>query len=394
MAIDKVIVNTYFAPFSYTGEDIAEITSHGNPFVMSKILAALFAIGARAAEPGEFTRRAFLNGKMDLLDVEATAQLLAATSSGQVKIALNQLDGLPSQCFTEIRDQLINRLVEVEAVLNFPEDETVEIDEIALSSELGRLSKTLDRFVESACHGDMISQGLAVVIVGRPNTGKSSLLNVILGRERAIVTEFAGTTRDTLEEPFSLCGVPIKLFDTAGLRPTSNPIEVLGIQRTREALRSAFLVLAIFDASMPITEDDFDVIRAVKESGIKTIAVLNKSDLSSRFDEVALTGFSIVKVSALTKFGLDELLRSITTIIESGGFSKLHDHILLGAQQMDGLRRASAAIKRIIAGTGGMYQDMLAMELEDAIRQLGIVTGDTVDINTLDRIFERFCIGK
>ncbi len=392
--VDKVVVTCFFAPASYTGEDLAEISTHGNPVIVSRVLQLLLENGARLAEAGEFTRRAFLHGKFDLMEVEAVAQLVSANSISQTRLALNQLEGLPSHYIERIRGRLIDQLVQLEASLNFPEDAIEAIDEHKLQRQLKEILIDLRIFAENAKQGSLVAGGLKFAIVGRPNVGKSSLLNYILGKERAIVTEIAGTTRDTLEENFTVDQISIKLIDTAGLRNAGDEIETIGIERTRTAIDQAFAVIVVIDSSCPMTVEDQMVIQEVQISNKPAIFALNKSDLPLRFPLDSIPDSPVVKVSALQQRGLDSLISAIRLIIEKSGLDEIEQMVLLGAQQNYALQKAIDALSAAATGVGNIYQDMLAIELEEAVRQLGRVSGETVDMNTLDLIFERFCIGK
>lgn len=392
--IDQVVVSCFLNPNSYTGEDCAEITTHGNPVIVSRVISLLLKEGARAAEAGEFTRRAFFNGKMDLLDVEATAQVLTANTASQATIALNQLSGLPSARVKKFRDSILFHLVQLEASLNFPEDAIEAINEHKLCLELKKIYSELLNFADNARQGSLVASGLKIALVGRPNSGKSSLMNCILGRDRAIVTDVAGTTRDTLEESFQIGKFPVKLIDTAGLRDSNDKIEKLGIKRTNEALEEAFLVIGVFDSSEPATVQDKEIIARLKELSSPVICAINKSDLEVKFSYDALDGMECVSISALTGNGIEDLLNKIKLCLDEAGMSELENMVLLGAQQTNSLENALASVKRSIDGIGNIYQDMLAIELEEAVRELGRISGETVDVNTLDLVFERFCIGK
>lgn len=394
-AADQVIVTTYLAPKSYTGENIAEIATHGNPVVVSKVLSILFKNGARQAEAGEFTRRAFLNGKMDLLEVEAVSQLLYASSSTQARLALNQLDGLPSRFVAKIREELLQQLVQLEASLNFPEEDIESIDEQALKENIHKMLSELTLFADNAKNGSLISEGLKVAIVGKPNAGKSSLMNYLLGRDRAIVTDIPGTTRDTLEESMVIGNMPVKLIDTAGMRKAEDSIEAIGIERTEKAIDAAFAVIGVFDGSMPADSEDRDVLNKLKSLDKPVLMIQNKADLPQKlesdfFDKDA----KIIKLSALKGEGMSELVSVLANLMKTDGIGSLEEMVLLGASQTNALDKALTALKRAEDGIGNMYQDMLAIDLEEAVRELGRVNGETVDVNTLDMIFERFCIGK
>ncbi len=392
--IDTVLLTTFKGPASFTGEDLAEIGAHGNPVVLTAILSLLFKLGIVPAEPGEFTRRAFLNGKMDLLDVEATSQVLTATSHSQALIALNQMEGMPSVILGKLRTKLIDYLTQVEAGINFPEDAIDEIDTEKMRRDLNEIILDLDRFHKFALQGSLVASGLQLVLIGKPNAGKSSILNAVLGRERAIVTDIPGTTRDTLEETWTVSGFPVKLIDTAGIRKPGDKLEELGIDRTKKAIDGAFLLLAVFDASQPESPEDLEVLQLMRSSGKPALAVLNKCDLEEKFQQSVLADIHTVRTSAISGEGVDDLLNSIETMINKQGLSHLSDLILLGAQQTDALAKALASLKNIHENLPGMYHDLLSIDLSDAVRNLGKVTGETIDVDTLNLIFEKFCIGK
>ncbi|HPW59654.1 MAG TPA: tRNA uridine-5-carboxymethylaminomethyl(34) synthesis GTPase MnmE [Candidatus Rifleibacterium sp.] len=394
LVADKCLVTTFTAPRSYTGEDLAEVSTHGNPLVVSRVLQLLLKHGAVAAEAGEFTRRAFLNGKMDLLEVEAVSQLLSANTSSQARLALNQLDGLPSQFVAKIRDQILHHLVQLEASLNFPEDAIEAIDEHLLARELKKILAELEIFARNARSGALVADGLKIALLGRPNSGKSSLMNYMLGRDRAIVTEIAGTTRDTLEETLMVGEYPVRIIDTAGMRKPGDRIEAIGIERTTKAADEAFALIGVFDGSQPLTAEDRLVLERLRQSGKPVITVLNKSDLPRQVSSEDFAELAPLSVSALKGQGLPALQTSISKLIAESGLSGYEEMILLGAQQSVALDKALAALERAARGIGNIYQDMLAIDLEEAVRELGRVNGETVDVNTLDLIFERFCIGK
>lgn len=394
LVADQVIVNTFLSPHSYSGEDTAEISTHGNPVVVSKVLQIIMRHGVRPAEAGEFTRRAFINGKMDLLEVEAVAQLLSANSSSQARLALNQLDGLPSQFVAKIRQQILEHLVQLEASLNFPEDAIEAIDEHLLAQNMKKILAELRIFADNARNGSLVANGLRVALVGRPNSGKSSLMNYMLGRERAIVTEVPGTTRDTLEESLTFGAVSIKIIDTAGLREPGDKIEAIGIERTRNAIDTAFAVIGVFDGAHGETIEDNLVVAELQKLTKPVIFVRNKIDLPQKLPHSFLPPAQTIEVSAMCGKGLENLLSRLSAIISEQGMEDIDSLVLLGAQQSVALDKAVIALEAVANGAGKIYQDMLAIELEEVVRQLGRVNGETVDVNTLDLIFERFCIGK
>jgi tRNA modification GTPase len=392
--IDEVIVTTYLSPNSYTGEDIAEIGAHGNPVVVSRIMQLLITNGARAAEAGEFTKRAFLNGKMDLLEVEAISQLLAANTTTQATMALNQLDGLPSKFVAEIREKILKHLVQLEASLNFPEDAIESIDEYQVGRELRKILNELYIFLDNAKNGSLVSEGLKVALLGKPNSGKSSLMNCILGRDRAIVTDIPGTTRDTLEESILIASIPVKIIDTAGMRKPGDKVEAIGIERTLKAVEDAYAVIGVFDGSVIDTEEDKLIIDNLKNLNKNVLLICNKTDLPQKISRKLFEGFKTVNLSCKEGTGLVEVFAALTDIFKSDGMANFDEMVLLGAQQAAALDKAVSALERAVEGIGKNYQDMLAIDMEETVRELGRVNGETVDMNTLDLIFERFCIGK
>lgn len=393
--LDQVVVTVFFAPRSYTGEDLAEIGTHGNPVVVGRVLAALLAAGARSAEAGEFTRRAFLNGNMDLLTVEATGRILAATSFTQVRLALAQMDGVIAGRIRQYREEMLASLAHLEASLSFPEDAVEAIDIHLLQQNLHRWLTAVDELRRLARDGQLLSVGLPVVLYGRPNTGKSSLLNAILGKDRAIVTDIPGTTRDTLEETLDIEGFPLRLIDSAGFRTPQDRIEELGIHRTEQALAEAFVIIGVFDRSAPLTTEDHNVLARLAAGPGKPLLVLNKTDLPRcQVNHQWPDTWPMVEVSALTGNGLDSLRRCLAQLLRETGLDTLEETVLLGAGQLHALEKCHAALHRAVTGIGVIYEDMLAIDLEEAVRELGRVTGETMDLNTLDRIFATFCIGK
>nr|MBP7635710.1 50S ribosome-binding GTPase [Candidatus Ozemobacteraceae bacterium] len=314
---------------------------------------------------------------------------------GQIRVAVNQLEGTPAKRVRAVRQRLLDLLIQLEAGLNFPEDSIEDLDPRLIEDELSTAEFDLRRFADSARHGDQVAAGLRIVIAGPPNAGKSSLMNALLGRERAIVTAIPGTTRDTLEETLSLHGVPLRLVDTAGLREPDDPIEELGIGRTQQAMEHAFAIVAVFDGSAAAGETEADVVNLLKDAGQPVIVALNKSDLpASAVPPVLQPEWPVVRLSAATGAGLSELAQAIDALVREAGLDILDDMLLLGAQQRQALEAALGAVTRAKAGIGTMYDDMLALEIEEAVRQMGRVTGETADLQMLDRIFERFCIGK
>lgn len=391
---DKVVITCYLAPHSYTGENIAEICTHGNPVIVSNVMRLLLKNGARQAEAGEFTKRAFLNGKMDLLEVEAVSQLLYANTAIQADIALKQLDGLPSKFVSKIRECILNHLVQLEASLNFPEDAIESIDEETVKKDLISILEELRIFTINARNGSIIAEGLKIALLGRPNSGKSSLMNYMLGRDRAIVTDIAGTTRDTLEENIVIGNLPVRLIDTAGMRKPGDAIEKIGIERTQKACEDAFMIIGVFDGSEKANNEDRLVLEFLRNQKKPVLVVFNKNDLPQNIDKTDFDGLESVSLSALQGNGLVDLNEKISAVLKKYGIASYENMVLLGAKQFSALEKAEKALQRATDGIGTYYQDMLAIDLEESVRELGKINGETVDVNTLDLVFERFCIGK
>ncbi|HNV68516.1 MAG TPA: tRNA uridine-5-carboxymethylaminomethyl(34) synthesis GTPase MnmE, partial [Candidatus Ozemobacteraceae bacterium] len=368
-AIDQVLVTTFCSPASYTGEDMAEITLHGNPVLLSTALSALFQAGAHPAEPGEFIRRAFLNGKLDLLEVEGVSQLLSAVTRTQAQIALHQLDGLPSQRIRTIRETLLERLTHLEATLNFPEEAIDDLDQQQLAAPLRQATAELERFLAAARQGSLLAAGLRLVLIGKPNTGKSSLLNRLIGRERAIVTEIPGTTRDTLEEIFSLGGLPVRLIDTAGLRNSDDRLEQLGIERTREAVAGAFFLIVLFDRSEPFTDEDHFTLELVRNSNKPFVMALSKGDLPDRFSHAPTEVTQALVLSTRTGQGIQELTDLVARRLRELEPGSLDELMFLGAQQLASLAKALGMLHSLLQNLDHLYQDLIAVELEGIIRE-------------------------
>ena len=389
--LDICLCTVSRGPNSYTGEDTAEFQCHGSPVVLQALLQELFALGARQAGPGEFTKRAFLNGRMDLIAAEAVADIIDAESIEAAANAAGQLSGAIGDQAAEIYSALTDISSHYHAVLDYPdediEDFRLEAYRAALAEAVGRLRRLLATFDR----GRLLTAGIPTAIVGRPNAGKSSLLNALLGYDRAIVTEIPGTTRDTIEERLRLGGLCLRLTDTAGIRDTQDPVERLGVQRSRTALENAELVLAVVDGSAPLTDEDRAVLRAA-EGAKRAIAVLSKQDLEQQTERLE-TSLPQVAVSSRTGEGLDRLEAEIASLfplppVPAGG-------ILTNARQAEAIGRALEALEAALgAMEQGMTPDIVLTEVEGAMSALGELSGRSVREDVTNRIFQRFCVGK
>lgn len=392
--IDSGLAFVSRAPHSYTGEETAEIQCHGSPVVLALALEALFAAGARQAGPGEFTKRAFLNGKLDLTQSEAVIDLIDAETPAAARQAATQLGGSLLRRIEEIYDALVDVSAHFHAVLDYPDEDIDPFRAETLGTVLRAQDAALTRLLATARRGQMVRSGVACAIVGRPNAGKSSLLNALAGYERAIVTDIPGTTRDTVEVTVELGGVPFRLVDTAGLRDSDDPIEQMGVERSRAAMEEASLVLVVWDSAQPATGEDLALLKQAAERH-PTVLVWSKRDLNPAPPAADLPeGVSVVELSARTGEGLDALERTLASLAglagDSGG-----GEVLTNARQTDAARRAQEAVRR--AGEGleiGIPPDLLLTDVEEAMNALGELTGRTVREDVTARIFQRFCVGK
>ena len=397
--LDEVLAVYMQAPNSYTREDVVEVHCHGGPLVLQAILAQILAAGAQPAAPGEFTKRAFLSGRIDLTRAEAVLEMLAAKTGEGVKLAAAHLAGGLQGEVEEVRQVLLDARAVLEVAIDFPDEE----NEIMAPGDFQtRLVEgavmPLRRLIASADQGRIFREGVAVVILGRPNVGKSSLLNALLREERAIVTAVPGTTRDTIEEYLDIRGIPVRIADTAGIRETSEAVEEIGIQRARRKLGEADLVLLLLDAGVPLCQADLDLYGAVQ--GKPFIIVVNKVDLLD--DAVGLASFTdafpnqtLVPMSAKTLAGLDSLEAAIHAKVTGGDRPEAVHRIAPNVRHKASLVKALAIIEQLLAGLStALAPDLLVIEIQEALDALGEIVGATTTEDVLDRIFSRFCLGK
>jgi tRNA modification GTPase len=392
--VDEVLAVIMRGPRSYTGEDVVEVHCHGGTQIQRCVLDLFLATGARMALPGEFTQRAFLNGRLDLAQAEAVVSLIGARSERASRVALAQLDGTLSQRVYQYSSRLKDSLALLEAHIDFPDDEVGTLDLSSLSAAVKNLSSEMSCLMESFDLGRVLREGIGVLILGRPNVGKSSLMNALLGEPRAIVTEVAGTTRDTIEEQLVLVGFPVRLVDAAGVRYTEDPIEREGVRRAREKAAVADLVLMVVDGASRLNNDDLLALELCKSD--KTLVVVNKCDQAQIADLSCFSAFPQVFVSAKYGLGLSVLRDSIANHFSSDtGFSGDEGVIVTERRHRDALLQAIVALERSLASlTASLPFECLAMDLRDALGALGLITGETTPDEILDQIFSRFCIGK
>ncbi len=394
--VDEVLLAVMRAPRTYTRQDTVEISCHGGLLPARLVLDAVLAAGARLAEPGEFTKRAFLNGRLDLAQAEAVADIIRARTDRALAAAEEQLAGRLSQRIHHVRDRLMHLLAHLEAHLDFPEEDIAPATQEEMLAGLHSALAEMEALLRTAPEGQILRHGLRAAIVGRPNVGKSSLLNQLLGRERAIVSPAPGTTRDTIEETANLRGIPVVFVDTAGLRETGEAVEQEGIRRSRAALRAAELVVVVLDRSAPRTPEDDRLLAAV--AGRRHVVVLNKSDLPPRLEwpEAPAGGAApVVEVSCLTGAGLESLKEAIVQTVWSGALRAERVEVMINARHQDALRRASEAAQRAAeALAAGVPLDLVAVDLRQAVNAVGEVVGQTTVEDLLDVVFRQFCLGK
>jgi tRNA modification GTPase len=415
--LDEVLVAFMRSPHSYTSEDVVEIQGHGGPLILERILRAVLAQGVRIANPGEFTLRAFLNGRLDLAQAEAVMDLISAQTEAGQRLAMQQLRGRLSKQVQAARLATLGVIARIEVSIDFPEEDVPTPQPAELHPLIFVAQKQVDLLLAGSEQGKLYRQGLKTAIIGRPNVGKSSLLNALLRTERAIVTPVAGTTRDTVEEIANLRGIPLHLIDTAGITPTFDPIEQIGVQRSRAAAESADVVLLVFDGSEPLTEQDRRVSSELQAMGFgnltavdasskdaydhrrPVVVVVNKADCDLRL-EVAEVGAlwpqaTFVKTSTLTGEGLPVLEESIADLVLTGKILSNESVLVTSARHQEALRRATEHLRAsVVSLEQGLPLDFVSIDLRAAYDALGEVTGETASEDLLDKIFSEFCIGK
>jgi tRNA modification GTPase len=394
--LDEVLFFYARKPRSFTAEDTVEIQAHGGTLNLSKILNIVLQHGARLAEPGEFTLRAYVNGRIDLVQAESIIDLIRAKTDKAHQLAIQQLTGKTTQAIHQVESELYHILVTIEAILDFPEDGIPELTKNTIMSTVTMIETRLTEILETIDEGRKIREGVSIVIIGRPNVGKSSLLNFFLQEERSIVTEIPGTTRDVIEAQIQLRGIPVRLYDTAGLRDTENPIERIGIQKAEQYIAEADLILLLLDGNEPLTDEDRHIIE--RSTRRKAMILINKIDLPQRLDRDQLPPVSAMKrteLSALTGRGFPELEEAIVSAVGLGKITVDDRPLLSRVRHKKALEEAINSLQNFKSGfSQGISEDLLAIDLRSCLAAIGEITGKNVSEEVIQGIFSQFCIGK
>lgn len=394
--IDEVLILIMKGPHSYTAEDTVEIDCHGGVLMMKKILETVIQYGARPAEPGEFTKRAFLNGRIDLSQAEAVIDVINAQNEYALKSSVSQLKGKMSEKVKALREKIIYEIAYIESALDDPEHISLDGYGEELAKKLEPMVKELERLIASADNGKVMSEGVKTVILGKPNAGKSSLMNVLVGEERAIVTDIAGTTRDTLEEHIRLRGISLNVVDTAGIRDTEDVVEKIGVTKARTAAEDADLIIYVVDASVPLDENDRDIIEMIRKR--KAVVLLNKTDLEQVVSVEELekqTGHRVIPVSAKEETGIEELEKEIQSMFYQGDIDFNDEVYVTNIRHKTALTESLSSLKLVQKSIeDGMPEDFYSIDLMNAYEQLGTIIGEAVEDDLVNEIFSKFCMGK
>lgn len=392
--IDEVLVSLFTSPNSQTGEDIVEINTHGGISVTNKVLELVLSNGARLAEPGEFLKRAFLNGKKDLIEAEAISDLINAKTEEARKMSLKGLSGELSKKIKTLRNKILNIIANIEVNIDYPEyeDAIIYTNEL-LKTNINEIQSDLEKLVKESEKGTLLNNGINVGIVGKPNVGKSSLLNLLINEDKAIVTDIEGTTRDIVEGNITINGVTLNLIDTAGIRETNNVVEKLGVEKSKDIINKSDLIIALFDISRPFTLEDEAILSSIKAK--KSIIILNKTDLPTKIDLNKFTSYNVIKTSVKEDIGKDKLLNMIKELfnlneIETGDFTYLSN-----ARQISLIKEALKLCLEIkYQNEENTPVDLIQIDLQNLWEKLGEITGDAYKDELLDEIFSKFCLGK
>ena len=394
--IDEVLVSYFVAPNSYTREDVCEINSHGGMVVMKKILELCLKNGAVLAEAGEFTKRAFLNGRIDLSQAEAVIDIINSKTDKEAKASINQLKGNLSIEIKNIREDLISMMADIEASIDYPEYDVEEVTFNRVRDVLEKEKTRLKMLEKTFDNGKILRDGVNTAIIGRPNAGKSSLLNILLNEERAIVTEVEGTTRDTIEEYISIDGIPLKIIDTAGIRAAEDEVEKIGVDKAKKIAKESDLIIGIFDISRDFNKEDLEIIEILKNKN--SIIVLNKIDLEEErinIEELNKINKPIVKISTKTREGIEKLTEEIKNIIEINEISSDNEIVVTNTRHKELIIKAEKSLEKALETMeNNMPIDVIVVFIKDILENLGKITGETVTEDVIKEIFSKFCLGK
>lgn len=392
--IDQCVALVFRGPHSYTGEDVVELSCHGGVYIMRRVLDAAIAAGARLAQPGEFTKRAFLNGKMDLTQAEAVMDLIGAQGEAAARAALSQHEGALYKKAVDIKQQLVEISADITAWIDFPDEGVPSLEPENLKKTLQNIIDQLDRLCKNYSRGRVIKEGVETAIVGKPNVGKSTLMNALAGYEKSIVTTVPGTTRDVVEESVSFAGLILRLWDTAGIRETEDVVESIGVERAKEKLDAAQLIFAVFDGSRPLEEIDKKIIDSVKDK--QTVAIVNKCDLPMKIDKEYIEKHikQVVYISADKGEGLEKLEGIVRDLTDMAGFDP-GAALVANSRQLDCVRKALDGAKASLqAVNDGITLDAVSVGINSAVLALCELTGESASEEVIDRVFSKFCIGK
>ncbi len=395
--IDEVLLTCMKAPHTYTREDVVEINCHGGIIPIKETLEVIYSHGVRPAEPGEFTKRAFLNGRLDLTQAEGVIDLITSKTDMLKDVALDQVQGKLKGKVEYIKENLMTIMANLEAKIDFPEEDIEVLDNEELAKIAAYVLDDVKELIASYDKGKIIREGIKTVIVGKPNVGKSSLLNKLLGENRAIVTDIPGTTRDTIEEAINLDGIPLNIIDTAGIRKAKDEVEKIGVDRTRELMEQAELILVIIDSSEPLSTEDIETLEMCKNK--TSIVLLNKSDLEQNVNEDDINKLieskNVLSISALKSEGIDELKRLINNLVFEGIAYQEDSLIITNTRQYSSLKTAEQDIEKAYdALINFLSEDLISIDIKNALESIDEMTGDNISENVIDEIFSRFCIGK
>jgi len=395
--VDEVLIVIMRSPRSYTREDVVEIHCHGGVVPLKKILELTIRYGARLAEPGEFTKRAFINGRIDLTQAEAVIDIIRAKTDASLRMAVGHLSGTLSEGIREMRDKILAMIANLEATIDFPEEDIEELTVQEIKIAVDEVLADIHVLLATKEAGRILRDGLETVIIGKPNVGKSSLLNALLKEKRAIVTDVPGTTRDSIEEFVNIRGIPLKIIDTAGIRATEDIVEKIGVEKARNFMTTADLILVLLDASIPLSEEDREVLQLL--SGREAVVLINKSDLPIALDVEEVYSYishqKVIKISVVENSGLQELEQMILDMVYSGQVEQKEGAFINNIRQANLLEAAKThLVATLLTIEKMMPPDCIVIDLRDAWEKLGEITGDTVGEDIIDQIFTKFCIGK